>query len=123
MPSPLHGVILLGHGSREPGTENEIRELCVQMAAKSPDHRFAHAFLNQEPKLAAAVDELLAAGCAGIRVLPLLVFTGRHMIEDVPAEVARLRALHPTITIDLESHLFRLPGFRDLLLRALETPA
>jgi sirohydrochlorin cobaltochelatase len=130
MHSPkIHGAVLLGHGSRDPGTEAEIRELCAALVAVAPDRCFAHAFLNQEPGLDVAVNALIAAGCHHIRVLPLLVFTGRHMIEDVPAEIARLRALHPAVSIELEPHLFRLPGFSALLADTLnkapakETPA
>lgn len=116
MPSPeIFGAVLLGHGSREPGTEAEIKALCASLAAASPDRRHAHAFLNQEPKLETAVEALVAAGCTRIRVLPLLVFTGRHMIEDVPAEIGRLRDLHPGVLFELEPYLFRLPGFADLI--------
>lgn len=109
------GVILMGHGSREPATEAEIRELCAVLALQAPGTRFAHAFLNQEPKLEAAAATLVAAGCTHIRVLPLLVFIGRHMIDDVPAELERLRALHPAVTFAAEPYLFRLPGFSALL--------
>jgi sirohydrochlorin cobaltochelatase len=120
MSSPvISGAILLGHGSREPGTEAEIKALCSKLASASPDRRYAHAFLNQEPKLEAAVDSLLAAGCTQIRVLPLLVFTGRHMIEDVPAEIDRLRTKHPGVQIELDPYLYRLPGFTDLIAQTL----
>jgi sirohydrochlorin cobaltochelatase len=116
MSSPLiYGAILLGHGSREPGTEAEIKALCAQLASAAPDRIFAHAFLNQEPKLEFAAEQLVAAGCTNVRVLPLLVFTGRHMIADVPAEIEHLRTRHPGVTFELEPYLFRLPGFADLL--------
>jgi sirohydrochlorin cobaltochelatase len=124
MSSPaISGAILLGHGSREPGTEAEIKDLCASLAAAAPGFRFAHAFLNQEPKLEAAVATLANAGCKNIRVLPLLVFTGRHIIEDVPAEIARLRALRPALSLELDPYLFRLPGFSDLLARTLTQPS
>ncbi len=123
-PPASPGAILLGHGSREPGTEAEIRELCDKLAAADPPRRFEHAFLNQEPRLETAAARLVAAGCTSIRVLPLLVFIGRHMIEDVPAELDRLRALHPAVTFTLEPYLFRQPGFAPLIadtLRASES--
>jgi sirohydrochlorin ferrochelatase len=124
MPSPvISGVVLLGHGSREPGTEAEIKALGDALARALAARRFTHAFLNQDPKLEAAVDALRGEGCSHIRVLPLLVFTGRHMTEDVPAEIARLRRLHPTLTLELDPYLFRLPGFSDLLVRALSQPS
>lgn len=119
----ISGAVLLGHGSREPGTEAEIKALCTALAETSPTRRFAHAFLNQEPRLETAVESLVAEGCGRIQVLPLLVFTGRHMIEDVPAEISRLRARHPGVRLDLEPYLFRLPGFAALLADTLNTPS
>lgn len=115
------GAILLGHGSREPATEAEIRELCARLASADPGRRFEQAFLNQEPKLETAAARLVAAGCTEIRVLPLLVFIGRHMIEDVPAELERLRGLHPDVAFSLEPYLFRQPGFAPLLADALRS--
>lgn len=128
--SATHGVILLGHGSREPATEAEIRDLCAQLSARFADgadaRRFAHAFLNQEPRLESAAETLVAAGCTHVRILPLLVFTGRHMIDDVPAALDALRARHPGVAFALEPHLYRLPGFSDLIAnvaRSTEEPS
>lgn len=118
----ISGAVLLGHGSREPGTVTEIQALCAQLAFDLPDWRFAHAFLNQEPRIADAAETLVAGGCTRIRVLPLLVFTGRHMIEDVPAEIEKLRKLHPGIVFSLDPYLFRLHGFSGLLAEALKHP-
>lgn len=126
MPSPaLHGVILLGHGSREPATETEIRELSADLSARfagaPPARRVAHAFLNQEPRLETAAEALVAAGCTRVRIVPLLVFTGRHLIDDVPAALDALRARHPGVVFSLTPHLYRLPGFSDLIAETANT--
>lgn len=116
MSSPkTSGVVLLGHGSRDPGTAGEMRALSERLAAALPGRLLAPAFLSSEPGLGEAVETLVARGCTSVRVLPLLVFTGRHMAHDVPAELERLRALHPGVTFTLEPHLYRLPGFAALL--------
>lgn len=118
-PALSSGAVLLGHGSREPATETEIRELCAALASAPSGMLIRHAFLNQEPKLDAAVQALVDAGCTQITILPLLVFIGRHMIDDVPEALERLRAHHPAVTFRLEPHLFRLPGFSDLIAHTL----
>ena len=119
----LSGAVLLGHGSREPGTQAEILALKAKLAATTPEWRFGHAFLNQEPVLETAVTELVNAGCTRIRVLPLLVFVGKHILEDVPQEIERLQALHPTVHFEREPHLFQLPGFAALLTDVLKESA
>ena len=112
----LPGVILLAHGSREPETEIELRELCRNLAESKKDSRFEIAFLNQEPKLDQALDSLVSQGCAQVRILPLLVFTGRHLREDIPNQINELRSKHANVNIELEPHLYRLSGFANLLL-------
>ena len=119
----LSGAVLMGHGSREPGTTDEIRALVDRLAAALPAQRLTHAFLNSDPRLGEAVETLVTQGCTSIRILPLLVFTGRHMIDDVPAELERLRALHPDVTFTLDPYLYRLPGFAALLASRLHGDA
>jgi sirohydrochlorin cobaltochelatase len=124
MTSPtLSGAVLLGHGSREPGALDEIRALRAELASASPDWRFTHAFLNQEPTLETAVAGLVDAGCSRIRVLPLLVFTGKHVLEDVPREIERLQGLYPRVHFERAPHLFRLPGFSALITAVLKESA
>ena len=119
IPHPLPGAVLLGHGSSAPGAEAEIKALVAALSLAEPEWRFAHAFLNQEPSLEIAVGALAKAGCSVIRVLPLLVFTGKHVAEDIPNEIERLREIHPFIHFELEPHLSRLPGFSGVVLEGL----
>jgi sirohydrochlorin ferrochelatase len=67
-----------------------------------------------------AVESLISQGCDSVYVLPLLVFKGKHTLEDIPAQIKALRSKHPGLPIDVEPHLSRLPHFRDVLLHALE---
>jgi sirohydrochlorin cobaltochelatase len=123
IPHPLPGAVLLGHGSSVPGVEDEIRALTAALTLAEPEWRFAPAFLNREPSLEAAVNDLARAGCSIIRVLPLLVFTGKHVLEDIPREIERLREIHPFVTFELEPWLSRLPGFAGLVLEGLRADA
>lgn len=119
IPHPLPGAVLLGHGSSAPGAAAEIKSLVAALSLAEPEWRFAHAFLNQEPSLETAVASLAKAGCSVIRVLPLLVFTGKHVLEDIPNEIARLREIHPFIVFEIEPYLSRLSGFSSLVLEGL----
>ena len=116
----LPGVILLGHGSREPEAEAEIRDLCGALSKSKPCWRFEHAFLNQEPQLDQAVEALISLGCNGIQILPLLVFMGKHILEDIPNAVENLRTQYPEVVFQLKPHLSQLPGFKDLISKELD---
>lgn len=117
----LPGVILLGHGSSEPEAGLEIHELCTTLSEFKPGWRFEHAFLNQEPKLDQAVKVLISLGCRRIHVVPLLVFKGKHILEDIPNSVENLRTRHPEIVFQLQPYLSRLSGFKDLILKELDS--
>jgi len=116
----LPGVILLAHGSPDPEAAQETHELRDALSALRPDWRFDVAFLNHEPKLDHAVESLMTMGCTHIRILPLLVFKGKHLREDIPALVSTLRSRLPKLPLELQPHLSQLPGFREILLRTLE---
>lgn len=117
----LPGVILLGHGSREAETGNEIRELCVALSNSKPGWRFEHAFLNQDPKVDYAAQTLISLGCSRIQVLPLLVFMGRHLLQDIPEAVEDLRKQHPKIVFEIKPYLSKMDGFKDLISKELES--
>ena len=117
----LPGVILLGHGSSESEAGLEIRDLCATLSESKPGWRFEPAFLNQEPKLDQAVKALISLGCKHIQVLPLLVFKGKHILEDIPNSVENLRTQHPEIVFELQPYLSRLTGFKDLILKELNS--
>ena len=98
----------------------EIRELCRQLSGVKTDWLFTEAFLNQEPRLDQAVENLREKGCTEIRVLPLLVFKGKHTLEDIPNQVAALRLKYPDVNLELELYLSRLAGFNEMLLHTLQ---
>ena len=117
----LPGVILLGHGSREPETENEIRDLCIALSKSRPGWQFEHAFLNQDPKVDRATQTLISLGCNRIQILPLLVFLGRHLLQDIPEAVEDLRKQHPKIVFEIKPYLSQMAGFKDLISKELES--
>ncbi len=116
----LQGAILLAHGSSEPEAAAEILDLCQTLSQAKPNRRFEAAFLNQEPKLDSAVSALISLGCRRIQILPLLVFRGKHVLEDIPKNVEILRVKHPEILFELKPYLSRLPDFKDLILNELD---
>ena len=97
-----------------------MRELCHALSVLQAGWHFTEAFLNQDPKLDQAVDYLRDRGCTDIRILPLLVFKGKHTLVDIPNQVAALRLKYPGLNLELELHLSRLPGFKEILLQGLE---
>lgn len=69
-------------------------------------------------------DRTLASGFNHVQVVPLFLLSGVHVMEDIPAEVARAQqALGQDLKIDLRPHLGTHPGLSRLLASMIATAA
>lgn len=101
-PPPELGVILFGHGSRDPLWHKPIEAVAAQIAALSPHTPVACAYLElSTPDLPTAVASLVARQVHSIRILPLFLGVGRHAREDLPVLVAALRTTYPDVAFTL----------------------
>lgn len=97
-----HGLILFGHGSRDPEWARPLREVAAQVAAGDAAPQVELAFLEfLEPTLEQACDRLAAAGITRIAVLPMFIAQSGHVRRDLPAQLDAARARHPSLRIDL----------------------
>ncbi|MCY0387436.1 CbiX/SirB N-terminal domain-containing protein [Robbsia sp. Bb-Pol-6] len=111
--TPLRGLILFGHGARDPRWAEPFERLAQQMRARQAAVRaddgaagspgagpVSLAFLElMTPDLATAVGEQVSAGCDVITVVPVFFGRGAHLRRDFPALLDACRASHPDITI------------------------
>ena len=112
-------LILLGHGSRARKTLGEMEELAAKLQGSSKEILVRTAFLTLlEPDLATAVQSAVEAGAGEIRVLPLFFFSGKHVMEDIPALFEALRRKHPKIKLTLREAAGRHPDFFGFLIKA-----
>ncbi len=116
-------LVLVAHGSRRDASNAEVRALAADLAARA-GARFCcvrAGFLElAEPAIPEAIAAAIAAGASEVRVLPWFLSAGRHVVEDIPEQVAEARARHPRVPIHLLGHAGALPGMADLLLAAAD---
>jgi sirohydrochlorin cobaltochelatase len=117
-PSARHGLILFGHGARDPRwaepferlaaklTERVAQEATAATHAAGPEAsdtaagRVSLAYLElMTPDLATAITNHVAAGCTVITVIPVFFGVGAHLRRDFPALLAACRTAHPGIDI------------------------
>jgi sirohydrochlorin cobaltochelatase len=99
-----HGVVLFGHGSRDPLWHKPIEAVAAKMRGTAPQVPVACAYLElSTPDLATATAGLLAQGVQSISIVPLFLGVGRHAREDLPVLVDSLRLQHPQVTFTLQS--------------------
>lgn len=95
-------LVLVAHGSRRESSNEEVRRLAAHLASQAGG-RFEMviaAFLElAEPLIPDGIQECLACGMEEVVVLPYFLSAGRHVVEDIPAEVAKVDDKGATIRI------------------------
>lgn len=104
------GVILFGHGSRDPAWRAPMDAVARRIVEKAPGTRVVCAFLElQAPDFAAAVAELADQGAEHVTVLPMFLGAGKHARQDLPALVDAARAAHPGLAFAVLASVGELP--------------
>ncbi len=98
------GLILLAHGARDPRWREPFDRLVERIGTRVPSASLRLAFLElMTPDLVAAGEELVAAGCDALVVVPVFLGQGGHVREDIPKLVDTLRRRWPTVPVTQSS--------------------
>jgi sirohydrochlorin cobaltochelatase len=139
MPS---AYLLVSHGSRDPRPEVAMQQLAGMICNKELRHlqNTVNGGVASLPKCETIVDvaylelqpeplheqirqfgkRALACGCSSLKILPLFLLPGVHVMEDIPAEVTLAqKSLGEDIKIDLQAYLGSHPGLEGLLAKQM----
>ena len=84
-------MLLVAHGSRNPGAESSCATLTDAVRRELADRAVAVAYLDfTAPSVGEALRELVADGVREVVVVPLLFAPGYHLRVDLPAAVAEV---------------------------------
>ncbi|GAB5405152.1 MAG: sirohydrochlorin chelatase [Aureliella sp.] len=113
------GYLLVGHGTRKPAGAEQLRRVFEQLKPLLPPGRSAYCFLElAEPTIADAIEQLAQSGAQQLVVVPLLLFTAGHAIDDIPDAVAEacsrfgVKVLHQTPSLGCDPAILRLSALR-----------
>jgi sirohydrochlorin ferrochelatase len=103
----MKALLLVAHGSRRDASNDEVRELTRQL--RESGDTFQHvacAFLElAEPSIPDGLRAAIMAGAREVVVLPYFLSAGRHVVTDIPAEVAVVQDEYPDVPIRLAPYL------------------
>jgi precorrin-8X/cobalt-precorrin-8 methylmutase len=92
------GIVIAGHGSRDPDAVREFEALVELVRARAPNEVVTHGYLEfSSPTIAEAVQANLAAGTRQVAVVPGVLLAARHAKNDMPAEVQAMARDYPDI--------------------------
>ncbi|MCY3007076.1 MAG: sirohydrochlorin cobaltochelatase [Planctomycetota bacterium] len=94
LPNDL-AVLVVGHGTRKPSGQQQLKELVEQMRRIEPSWRIEASFLElAEPTIEQAIEFLSSQQVRRILVVPILLFTAAHAKSDIPDAVAQCAQKH-----------------------------
>ena len=91
------GLILFGHGARDPRWVEPFERLAARVRAQT-QAEVRLAFLEFiTPDLQAAAAALIALGVTSIQIVPVFFGQGGHVQRDLPARIDALREQYPAV--------------------------
>jgi sirohydrochlorin ferrochelatase len=101
-------LVIVAHGSRREASNDEVRKF-VEGVANKVGERFMQieaAFLElAEPSIPDGIEKCIQAGADEVIVLPYFLTAGRHVAQDIPAEVEIKRKQYPHTPISIAAYL------------------
>lgn len=114
---PRHrGVLLVGHGTRDPNGTREFFQLASVLSERLAPIAVEASLLEfQHPTIPEAWERLVTRGVKQVRVAPLLLFAAGHARGDIPEMVFACAAMTPEIGYSQSDPLSRAPSIVELL--------
>lgn len=101
-------LVLVAHGSRRQASNQEVTNLTEQIARiMQPQYPIVcTGFLElAEPLIPDAIQKCIDQGAEQVKIIPYFLSAGRHVEEDIPAEIAKVQTNNPAVTLTLLPHI------------------
>ncbi len=81
-------ILVVGHGTRNPSGVAQLLALVEMMKAQAPAAKISGCFLElAEPSIEQAIEQFYLQGIKKTLVVPVLLFTAGHALQDIPEAV------------------------------------
>ncbi|MBC1520810.1 hypothetical protein HB912_03990 [Listeria aquatica] len=96
------GILFVAHGSRSQENNQAMKKFFQEMTIEIPCFKQQLTFLEgNEKTLAEGVLDLKEAGSKQIFVVPLLLFTGTHVSQDIPSAIKAIKQAETDLTFQI----------------------
>ena len=115
----IRHLIIVVHGSRLKASETELQEMLSQIKLKDSYDKIRYGFLEiQYPNIPQAIELSLNEGAEEVYILPLFILGGRHVLQDVPAEVNKIRETQTGAKIEILPYIGTTSAFIEAIEQA-----
>jgi uroporphyrin-III C-methyltransferase len=102
----VHGVLVVGHGSRRAEANDDVREVARLIGIRGGFELVQAAFLEiEQPDIAEGFRQLVDRGVSNVTVHPYFLSPGRHTRGDLPRVVGRVAGAYPGLKYQITEPL------------------
>ena len=92
------GVVVLAHGSKVRSGNEGLFKIVEMLRSMEKWDMVEACFLQlAKPGLTEAVDDIVGRGAKRVVVMPLLLFSGNHVLKDIPEEIEKEQKKFPEV--------------------------
>lgn len=96
----MRALLIMAHGSPRPEANDDIRRVTEVVEATGLYTIVKVGYLDcNEPDIATAIDQCVAAGARSIAAVPYFLHSGKHLLRDLPALLREGTRRHPGVEI------------------------
>ena len=108
--------LVIAHGSREAKSNQAFWDFLDSFQRVYPHRSVQGAFLElAKPNISEAIEKCIADGATEITIIPLMLFPGRHVKDDIPRIMEEARAKHSAVDFHYAGPLADHPAMLTLL--------
>lgn len=89
-------ILLMAHGSRVAEANGAVNEIAAMVKEMTGFDIVEVSFReNHSPNIQKGIDACVSQGAGRILLAPYFLYTGAHVLEDLPAEMEEAKLRHP----------------------------
>jgi sirohydrochlorin cobaltochelatase len=109
-------LILMPHGSKNPEWAVPFHKLTEDLRQDMGNDAVYLAFMElSSPNLMDAAREIMATSVRKARLLPMFMAKGNHYKQDIPTQIAEVKAAFPELELELLEPIGLHPRFFELM--------
>jgi sirohydrochlorin ferrochelatase len=114
------GILIISHGSPRAEANQGFQAMVARVAARLPGYEVEPAFFSiTRPDIPDQVSVLASRGVQRILLMPYFLYSGQHVMVDIPVLLEQCRQRFPQLVLDLLPTLENDPVLETLLVDRL----